>query len=516
MTRVHVGIDVGGTNTDAAAISARRVLASRKTPTTEDVTDGVVEALTDLLKAPEFEAADIDAVMIGTTHFTNAVVEAKGLVPTATVRLCGEATLALPPFTDWPERLREVVDAGVFTLGGGHEFDGREIAPTDPAELRKVCDAVRDAGVESVAISSVFSPVNDGHEREAAEMFTAHLPEVALSLSSEIGRVGLLERENATILNACLRPLAIRIMNSLETAMERLGVAAPLYLSQNDGTLMGTEFSSRYPVATFASGPTNSMRGAAHLSDEADCAVIDIGGTTSDVGILRNGFPREASMAVDIAGVRTNFRMPDVLSLGIGGGSIVHADGEVHLGPSSVGHGLTKRALVFGGDTLTATDIAVAAGLAEIGDPGLVDHLDEGLVRDAAESIRNRIGEALDRMKQGPEPVPVVVVGGGSILVSDDISGASRVIRPEHYPVANAIGAGISQVGGQVDRVVALNEVPRNEALSSVRQEAKEKCVTAGAIPDTVEIVEVDEIPLAYLPSNAVRIKMKAVGDLEG
>ena len=86
-----------------------------------------------------------------------------------------------------------------------------------------------------------------------------------------------------------------------------------MYLSQNDGTLMSVGYTEHYPVATFASGPTNSMRGAAFLSGLEDCAVVDIGGTTADVGVLQHGFPREAAVAVDIGGVRTNFRMPDVL-----------------------------------------------------------------------------------------------------------------------------------------------------------------------------------------------------------
>ena len=144
-------------------------------------------------------------------------------------------------------------------------------------------------------------------------------------------------------------------------------------MSQNDGTLMSPELAARFPVLTFASGPTNSIRGGGLLSGLDDCIVVDIGGTTTDVGVLSAGFPRESSVAVDIGGVRTNFRMPDVLSIGLGGGSRVRsADGATTVGPDSVGFRLTSEALVFGGSTLTATDIAVASGRAQIGDAARV------------------------------------------------------------------------------------------------------------------------------------------------
>ena len=179
--------------------------------------------------------------------------------------------------------------------------------------------------------------------------------------------------------------------------------------------------------------------------------------------------------------MRTNFRMPDVISLGIGGGSIVHVDDEVRVGPTSVGHRLTERALVFGGATPTATDVAVAGGIAEIGDPTLVEHLDRGMVREAIEWIHARVGETIDRIKTEPEPIPVVLVGGGSVLLTDDIPGASRVVRPDYFPVANAIGAAIAKVGGQVDRVVSLEVTPRAEALAAARAEAIDRCVASGA-----------------------------------
>ena len=145
--------------------------------------------------------------------------------------------------------------------------------------------------------------------------------------------------------------MARRTIQGIQQALRSLGLNARLYMSQNDGTLMDAEFASRYPVLTIASGPTNSMRGAAFLSGVRDGIVVDVGGTSTDVGALVKGFPREAAVAIELAGVRTNFRMPDVLSIPLGGGSVVERD-PLRIGPESVGYRLPEEALVFGGPKL--------------------------------------------------------------------------------------------------------------------------------------------------------------------
>jgi N-methylhydantoinase A/oxoprolinase/acetone carboxylase beta subunit len=512
---MRIGIDVGGTNTDAVLMDGRDVLAEFKTLTTPDVTDGIVAALSGLQRARPFPQGRVSAVMIGTTHFTNAVIEAQRLAPTATLRLGLPATAALPPMTDWPDRLSDALGQHSYLCHGGYEFDGRPISEFDEKEIREAAVDIAANGLKTVAVSAVFSPVNADMEIQAAEVLRDVIPGVSVSLSHEIGRVGLLERENATILNACLHELAETITAALESAVREAGIAAPVYISQNDGTLMSVEYCRQYPVATFASGPTNSMRGAAFLSGQADCVVIDIGGTTTDVGVLVHGFPREAAIAVDIGGVRTNFRMPDVVPVGLGGGSIVVGDvSDMTVGPRSVGYAIAQRALVFGGDTVTATDLAVAVGLCDVGDRDRVASLDRDLARRGIRLIKERLAELVDRVKTSPEPVPVVVVGGGSILLGDRLEGASEILKPDHFAVANAIGAAIAQVGGEVDKVVSLAGQGREDALESARREAVDKATAAGALASSVQIVDVEEVPLAYLPSNAVRIRVKAVGDL--
>lgn len=511
---IRIGVDVGGTNTDAVVMDGARVLASFKAPTSPDVSAGVSEALAGALAASEVAAGSVGLVALGTTHFTNAVVQRRDLAPTAAVRLCLPATQALPPMVDWPEDLREAIGGQYYFAHGGHEFDGRPITPLDAEELRGIARDIAAKNIRTVAVSSVFSPVNAEAERQAGDILAEALPGAHITLSADIGRIGLLERENATIMNACLRDLSRTVMGAFREAMQRAGVSGRFFLTQNDGTLMDAAFAERFPVLTFASGPTNSMRGAAFLSGVQDGIVVDVGGTTTDVGSLVKGFPRQATVAVEIGGVRTNFRMPDVFSIGLGGGSLVAEEGgEAIIGPRSVGYRLTREALIFGGSTLTTSDIVVASGRAEFGDPAKVAHLPPALIEKARARIMTMAANAVARSRLSADPLPVIVVGGGSVLIESRI-GDLDVVKPPHFSCANAVGAAIAQISGEVDRIYMLSGMSREEALRDAKQKATDAAVDAGAKADTVVIVDVEDVPLAYIPGNATRVRVKAVGEL--
>ena len=185
------------------------------------------------------------------------------------------------------------------------------------------------------------------------------------------------------------------------------------------------------------------------------------------------------------------------------------------VGPKSVGFRIHTEALIFGGSTLTATDIAVAAGMYKLGDPAKVAALKKEETNKTVQVIREMVEEVIDKMKVSAGDVPVIVVGGGSILVPEKLKGASEVIKPEHFEVANAIGAAIAQVSGSLDGVFDVATKGRDAVLAEVKESAKMEAIKAGAEPDSVEVVELEEIPLAYHPSNTVRFKVKAVGDLK-
>ena len=168
------------------------------------------------------------------------------------------------------------------------------MADFDEAACRAFFEGVKGK-VESVAISCVFAGVRNDDELAAAAIAREVLgDDVRISISSEIGSMGLVERENATILNAALHLVAERFTEGFAKSLAERGITeADVYLSQNDGTLMTIDHARRYPILTIACGPTNSIRGASYLSRMDDAIVIDVGGTTTDLGVLQAGFPRE-------------------------------------------------------------------------------------------------------------------------------------------------------------------------------------------------------------------------------
>jgi N-methylhydantoinase A/oxoprolinase/acetone carboxylase beta subunit len=504
----RIGIDVGGTNTDAVLIADEKVVHSVKCPTTADVTSGILDALK-MLRANPAAAVPVDAVVIGTTHFINAVVQRRSLQKVAAIRIGMPASASLPPFCDWPADLAALVGGEVFMLEGGHDYDGRPFMPLDIAGLKAAARKIKDKGLRSVAVCSSFSPLDPSCETAARDILAEICPDTAVTLSHDLGRIGLLERENAALLNAALNDLAVTTVAAFRRAIADSGIDAPLFLTQNDGTVMQAEIATAFPVMSFASGATNSMRGAAHLSGLHDAMVVDVGGTTSDIGQLRQGFPREANAVVEVGGVRTLFRMPDLLSIGLGGGSHVEKD-PVRVGPLSVGYRLTSEALVFGGTRLTATDIAVAAGLVDVGDRSRVAALPKSLINAALADAQRKLEDDIDRMKTESGDVPLLAVGGGAFLVPDRLPGISKIVRVPHGDCANAVGAAIAQVSGEADQV--FRDLSREDAITAARRIAEHRAVQSGAERDSLKMVDVEDMPIAYLPGNALRVRVRVAG----
>ncbi|MEE6166349.1 MULTISPECIES: hydantoinase/oxoprolinase family protein [unclassified Mycolicibacterium] len=512
---LRIGVDVGGTNTDAAVLDANdKILAWTKAPTSPDVTAGIRQALATVLGELGTDANRVSQVMLGTTHATNAILQRRSLGRVAVLRIAAPSSLCVPPLAAWPDDLRQAACSGAAVVQGGYLVDGHPLAPFDVDAAAAFLDSVADH-TDAVAITGLFSPAYRDQELEAAELVVKTLgTDMPVTMSHELGSLGLVERENAAVLNAALCSVARDVTRALLQALDEQSLDVSCYFAQNDGTLMAVDHAERYPVLTIGSGPANSIRGAAYLSGLQDAVVVDVGGTSSDFGVLKNGLPRESALAVNIGGVATNFRMSDVLAVAIGGGTILSGAPEAPvLGPESVGYRIRERGLGFGGDVPTLTDAAVAAGRTEIAGHALKDRGHRDLFAAALAESDRRLAEAVDAVALGKHDIDLVAVGGGAFLVPDDLPGAARVIRPGHGQVANAVGAAIALASGWWEAIVPAGE-GRRKAIEEACEVARRRAVHAGAQPTAVEVVEISEVPLSYLPQPSIRLSVKAAGPL--
>lgn len=532
---IRVGVDVGGTNTDAVAIDValaengdpnRGVLTYKKTPTTPDATSGIETAVRAVLTAGAgINPERIASVTVGTTHFINSVVErdARRLRKVAVLRLSRSFLREVPPFADFPEDLAAILKGYCGIVDGGLHIDGSQEAPIKEEQVVEECAKIKALGLTAVVIAGVFSPIDETFQQETRvrDLVLRELgPGVDVVCSHEVANIGFLERENASILNAAILAYARKTVGRFRLAMKRLKLSCPLFITQNDGTILDSASAAKVPIRTFSSGATNSMRGAAYLAGldagGTSAIVVDIGGTTSDVGvILASGLPRQASAYVTVAGVRVNYSMPHLHSIGLGGGSLVReVEGKMRVGPESVGHFLTEEALVFGGQTCTASDIAVASKQAEMGDASKIQHLQPGFLQAALARMKALLDGAIDVIKTSADPMPVLLVGGGAVLAPEAISGASKVIRPPFHDVANAVGAAISRVCGSVDIVQNTSQQTEAQAIQYAKDLAVKRALAAGALKDSITIAEVESMPLQYV-AHQVRTLVKAVGDID-
>lgn len=513
---LHLDLTRSRTNTDGVILDlancsgpGRGIVAWKKTSTTKNPSDGINNVIRDMFEQSDISPDKVASVTIGTTHFINAVVEMdqSRLARVAVLRLCGPFSKDIPIGVDWPPRLRRIICGYRGIVDGGLEIDGTLISALDEDEVRRQCQAIKAMGIRSIAIVGIFSPIDVVHKQEerAAEIIRELYPEADVVCSKNVANIGFLERENAAILNASILPFARHTVHAFQEAIEKLHLRCPLFVTQNDGTTLPASVAARLPIRTFSSGPTNSMRGAAFLMQDQSAneamMVVDIGGTTTDVGLLqKNGFPRQAAAFSHIAGVRTNYSCPDVRSIGLGGGSIVGRDagGELTIGPESVGYQIQQKALVFDGQVPTATDYTVLGNPElDIGDRTRVDTADNrATLAEFRQKVKSMLESIVDTMKTSPGDIPVVLVGGGAIIAPDELAGASRVVKPSWSGVANAIGAATARVGGVVDSVEDTGGRPVADIIHDVSQRAIDMAVESGARRETVSIAEVESFPL--------------------
>ncbi|WP_158554805.1 hydantoinase/oxoprolinase N-terminal domain-containing protein [Methylovirgula sp. 4M-Z18] len=336
MHRYSIGIDTGGTYTDAAIIDAgaHQVVASAKALTTKgDLSAGVIEALTAVLKSNQVQVSgpDISLVSLSTTLATNAIVEGHG----------SEIAMIFIGFdAQMIERANvrgAVPSARILQIPGGHNHAGDEVAPLDREKIESFV-RLHAHEVDAFAVAAQYSVRNPSHEHAARDIVRA-LTSCAVTLSSEIAQdLDAPRRALTAALNARIIGRIGALIAAVRNAMTQLRIVAPLMIVKGDGALASAEVIAERPIETILSGPAASVIGAKFLSNRRNFVMSDIGGTTTDVAILENGWPKLNRAGAVVGGRRTMVRAIDMRTFGLGGDTQADIDdqGRVDLGTNRI------------------------------------------------------------------------------------------------------------------------------------------------------------------------------------
>ncbi len=337
---IALGIDTGGTYTDAVLVdqASGKILAATKALTTHrDLAIGIGAAIENVFAAcerqggearlesgedPHLRPGDVGLVGLSTTLATNAIVEGQGS-PVCLLLIGYDETLIRQRAFE-----EELVTQDVVYLAGGHTIDGEEQAPLDEAAAREAIRARRDK-VAAFAISGYFSVRNPAHElriKALVEELTGdeHGGALPITCGHELTtKLNAIRRATTVALNARLIPMLQDLIVTVRSMLDRSGIQAPLMIVKGDGSLVRSEWALQRPIETILSGPAASVVGASHVAGDKDVWVVDVGGTTTDIALLRDGRPRLNPEGAQVGRWRTMVEAADVHTVGLGGDSHV-------------------------------------------------------------------------------------------------------------------------------------------------------------------------------------------------
>lgn len=458
---MYIGIDVGGTYTDAVLVERGAVLKKKKFPTIHgDLVQSLLGALDDLISGLTPE--QIKRVVFSTTLITNLIAEKK-YHPVGLIIIPG------------PGINPESYDFGTKTsiLSGAIDYRGREIVPLNEKQVTEVLTDFAGKGFQNVAVVGKFSCRNNAHEMQVSKIAAYRYPELVVELGHQVsGQLNFPRRVATTVLTAATKTYYSQFVHQVKQALAERRITAPVYILKADGGTLPITASIEMPVETIYSGPAASTLGAMALTPAGQTSVVaDIGGTTTDLALILSGEPLLASKGAKIADYLTHITSFAVTSAPVGGDSVVTmADGKIRL--------LAERqgpAYAMGGPAATPTDAMRVLGLTEIGDLAkareAMEKTGQGLelkVEETAKEILKivtfkivqtieqmfisweqepayRIWEILQQSKLRPQNI--IGVGGAAVGIIPDVAAAlkCRPIIPEHAEVANALGAAVAQ-----------------------------------------------------------------------
>ena len=504
-TLYTLGIDIGGTHIDLVAVdSNNNIIALHKEPTSVNLELSLLTGIKIILEK-NLDVTQCKNIHLGTTVALNSLLELKGLYRVGVLRIAGHNP-ELPPAFNFPQVSRAQILAHYTTIQGGYEHDNRKISNFDEQDVVETLDLLVSSGAESIAITGVFSPLYSQDEELVAQYILASkYKDIPITLSHHLGGIGFIERENNTIINAALKKVLSQHFTYLENELQKLGFNCGVLVVQNNGTLMSLETAMHYPIKTISSGPTNSLIGACKLANLTDAIVIDIGGTSTEIGVVENGFPRYSSSGALIAGIPTNFMLPNIQVLALGGGSIIRIDAEnkYTIGPDSLGAKLFTYAQSFNGPHLTVFDIA---NILQEQSPkyGISITMADAIMR----FILNQLNNHLENIYLN-QNMPIIFVGGGAQNLPEDY--IKQHIRPDYYQVANAYGAALAEICGTIDEIHTL-EANKDEIIQQLELKAIEQAVHNGARHNRIRIIEKRLLPFFYMENQLTRIIITAAG----
>ena len=479
--RGRIGIDVGGTFTDAVIVvddGHVRIAKVRSTP--ERIEAGFMDGLRQLLERAGAKAADVGYLAHGSTVATNAIVQRR-LARTALITNEGfRDVLAIGTqmrahvYDLWTPEPEPIVPRDLcLGVRGRLDAAGEEVEPLDADSVRAAAAALRDRGVEAVAVMLLFSFINDDHERRVGEILAEELPGAVVSLSSRVvPEFREYVRASTTALNASLLPLMGAYLGAVTDQVAGEGVSVPLHMMQTNGGVAPAARARELPIALSASGPAAGVIGGARLAElvgESAALTFDMGGTTADIGLVIDGSPQRR-FSGEAAGMPINLPQIDVLCIGSGGGSIARVDqfGSLTVGPASAGAEPGPAAYGLGGKDATVTDAHVVLGnlsaesaladgvpldreLAEravtaaVGEPlGLgVEEAAVAILRIANANMANALRVMTIARGHDPRRFALVAIGGAGPMhacaLADEL-GIPRVVIPRYPGVAAALG----------------------------------------------------------------------------
>ncbi len=474
---IAVGVDVGGTFTDATLVHGGHIHTVKVPTTREDHGVGVMEAVSEVLRAAEVPARSVARIAHGMTVGTNALLEG---------HLARTALVATRGFGDVLE-LRRQDRADLYRLSAAHPApivphervvevlercgpDG-PLIPLEPTEARRVADAVRALGVEAVAVCLLFAFRHPAHERALARALAEALPGVHVSVSSEVlAEIREYERAATTAVDAALTPLLGTYLERLSERTGAAGLPAPQVMQSNGGVI-DVSTARRHASRTVLSGPAAGVIGAslwARTEQIAHALAFDMGGTSCDVSLIAHGEPGRTA-GTEINGHPLHLPMLDIQTVSAGGGSIAWADtgGALRVGPESAGARPGPAAYGLGGSAATVTDAQVVLGRVDtVGTPGRQTPLSADKASAAVDALARQLGLTRARCAEGivrvanhemaralrvvsvergvhPADTTLIAFGGAGPLHAcevADLLGIERVIAPACAGVLAALG----------------------------------------------------------------------------